>query len=66
MSWALKGGQISIGCNTGVVEIWDVEKIKMIRRMDGHQSRVGSMAWNSTVLATGSRDKSILQRDLRV
>jgi cell division cycle 20-like protein 1 (cofactor of APC complex) len=24
------------------------------------------MAWNSNVLATGSRDKSILQRDLRI
>lgn len=38
----------------------------MVRRLDGHDSRVGSMAWNSTLLATGSRDKTILQRDLRV
>ena len=28
--------------------------------------RVGSMAWNHKYLATGSRDKSILQRDLRM
>lgn len=28
--------------------------------------RVGSMAWNYKYLATGSRDKSILQRDLRM
>jgi hypothetical protein len=24
------------------------------------------MCWNSNILATGSRDKSILQRDMRV
>lgn len=28
--------------------------------------RVGSMSWNTTCLATGSRDKTILQRDLRM
>ena len=31
--------------------------------MDGHEKRVGSMAWNKNFLSTGSRDKTILQRD---
>jgi hypothetical protein len=31
--------------------------------MDGHEIRVGSMAWNKNFLSTGSRDKTILQRD---
>lgn len=33
--------------------------------MDGHQLRVGALAWSSTLLSSGSRDKSILQRDIR-
>lgn len=34
--------------------------------MEGHRLRVGSLAWSSSLLSTGSRDKSILQRDIRV
>jgi len=33
--------------------------------MDGHRLRVGSLAWSSSMLSSGSRDKSILQRDIR-
>ncbi|CAK0789108.1 unnamed protein product, partial [Prorocentrum cordatum] len=33
--------------------------------MTGHRSRVGTMAWNGYVLSTGSRDHSILHRDVR-
>lgn len=34
--------------------------------MEGHQLRVGALAWSSSLLSSGSRDKSILQRDIRV
>ena len=37
----------------------------MIRTLDGHDGRIGTIAWNSKFLSTGSRDKSILHRDLR-
>jgi cell division cycle 20-like protein 1 (cofactor of APC complex) len=33
--------------------------------MEGHRLRVGALAWGSSVLSSGSRDKSILQRDIR-
>jgi len=33
--------------------------------MDGHRLRVGSLAWSSSMLSSGSRDKSILQHDIR-
>jgi cell division cycle 20-like protein 1, cofactor of APC complex len=39
--------------------------MKQHRRLCGHETRVGAMAWNSNVLATGSRDKTILLRDVR-
>ena len=54
-----------MGCNKGEVLIWDVAQQKMVRRMEGHEIRVGSMAWSKKLLSTGSRDKTILQRDLR-
>lgn len=34
--------------------------------MLGHRQRVGTQAWNSHMLSSGSRDKSILLRDVRV
>ena len=34
--------------------------------MEGHRLRVGAIAWSSSLLSSGSRDKSILQRDIRV
>ena len=37
----------------------------MVRSLTGHLSRVSSAAWNGTIVSTGSRDRSILQRDLR-
>ena len=33
--------------------------------MKGHEGRVGAIAWASNVLSSGSKDKNILQRDLR-
>lgn len=34
--------------------------------MGGHQTRTGVLAWNSCILSSGSRDRNILQHDLRV
>lgn len=33
--------------------------------MEGHRLRVGALAWSSSLLSSGSRDKSILLRDIR-
>jgi cell division cycle 20-like protein 1 (cofactor of APC complex) len=48
--------------------IWDVNTCKKVRIMSGHDARVSSLAWNNTipsVIASGSKDKTILVRDLR-
>nr|CAB3504114.1 unnamed protein product [Digitaria exilis] len=34
--------------------------------MGGHQTRTGVLAWSSCILSSGSRDKDILQHDIRV
>lgn len=65
VSWALKGPHIALGTNSGEVQIWDANKMKRMRILHGHTNRVGAIAWNSALLTTGSRDKTILHRDLR-
>ncbi len=40
--------------------------MKQVRTLQGHSSRVGSLAWSETCLVSGSRDKSILLRDVRM
>lgn len=40
-------------------------RLRRIRTLPGHKQRVGCMAWNHHTLATGSRDRAILLRDVR-
>lgn len=65
VSWTQKGAHLAVGTSKGEVEIWDVAKCKRLRVMTGHEARVGTMAWNSHILSSGSRDRTILNRDVR-
>ncbi|KAH9329521.1 hypothetical protein KI387_001629, partial [Taxus chinensis] len=47
-------------------KIWDATRCKKVRTMEGHRTRVGALAWSSHILSSGSRDRNILQRDIRV
>ncbi|MED6158280.1 Protein FIZZY-RELATED 3 [Stylosanthes scabra] len=66
IQWTREGSYISIGTCLGQVQIWDGTRCKRIRTMGGHQTRTGVLAWNSRILASGSRDRNILQHDMRV
>lgn len=68
LSWCASGDQISIGTTSGAVQLWDPERCAMSRpALSGHTARVGTMHWNSGgLLASGSRDRSILTRDPRL
>ncbi|XP_047341862.1 protein FIZZY-RELATED 2-like [Impatiens glandulifera] len=63
--WAHRGTHLAVGTNSGKLQIWDASRCKRVRTMDGHRLRVGALAWSSSILSSGSRDKSILQRDIR-
>jgi cell division cycle 20-like protein 1 (cofactor of APC complex) len=58
--WSKRGTHLSVGTNSGQVQIWDVNKTKMVRTFEGHESRVGALSWSSSILSSGSRDKNIL------
>ena len=68
LSWSQSGNHLSVGTKYGQMKIWDINSRKEVRSMDGHTQRVSSLAWNNvtpSVVASGSKDKTILVRDLR-
>lgn len=60
-----QGSTLAIGTNRGLVHIWDAERCEHLRTMEGHSARVGTLAWSNSTLCSGSRDRSILLRDVR-
>jgi WD40 repeat protein len=61
------GDIIALGFNDGNCGLYDVEKMALIRMLNGHKKncRVGSLAWNNYILSTGSKDKMIYNHDVR-
>lgn len=47
------------------MQIWDAQACRRLRTMTGHTLRTGALAWNDHILSSGSRDRSILHRDVR-
>lgn len=66
VAWAQRGTHLAVGTNRGEVQLWDTIKCKKVRTMGGHSARVGTLAWSGPVLASGSRDRLIFLRDVRV
>jgi cell division cycle 20-like protein 1 (cofactor of APC complex) len=66
VAWLQRGTHLAVGSNHGVVQLWDVTRRKQIREMAGHKGRVGALGWNAHILSSGSRDKTIFHRDVRM
>ncbi|KAK9050811.1 hypothetical protein SSX86_030219 [Deinandra increscens subsp. villosa] len=66
IQWTCEGSYISVGTSLGKVQIWDGTQCKKVQTMGGHQTRTGVLAWSSWILSSKSRDRNILQHDLRV
>jgi cell division cycle protein 20 (cofactor of APC complex) len=65
LSWIGQGNFMAVGTSDHKVQIWDVEKLKQVRQMDGHRARVSSLAWNGPMLSSGGRDSAIIHHDVR-
>ena len=66
LNWVGVGSHLAVGQKNGLVDIYDVTKKKCIRTMSGHSDRVSCLSWNNYILSSGSRDRSILHRDVRM
>lgn len=65
LSWIQEGQTLAVGTSSGTVELWDCNKMKRLRIMNGHSARVGSLAWNSWLISSGARDGQIINHDVR-
>jgi len=66
VSWIQRGTHLAVGTNRGMAQIWDVSHGKRVRDMGGHKQRVGALSWNAHILTSGSRDRVVYHRDVRL
>lgn len=65
VAWIGAGTHLAVGTTTGLVEIWDAATCRCTRTMTGHTARCSSLSGNRHILTSGSRDRTILHRDVR-
>ena len=65
VAWNERANLVAVGTHNGYIQVWDVASNKQVSKLQGHSARVGALAWNGDVLSSGSRDRLILQRDVR-
>ena len=53
LSWIEDGTHMAVGTSDHKVQIFDVEKHKLMRSMDGHSARVSSLSWNGPHVSSG-------------
>jgi cell division cycle protein 20 (cofactor of APC complex) len=56
---------LAVGLDSSVVQLWDTTRGAPIRKLEGHQGRVGALSWNGFILSTGSYDSTIKNWDVR-
>ncbi|CAF2592792.1 unnamed protein product [Rotaria sp. Silwood2] len=65
VAWADWSNILAVGTHRGHVHIYDVTTQKRLQSMCKHTSRVGTLAWNDWTLCSGSRDRSIIEHEIR-
>ena len=65
VSWGADGKHIAVGTSSASVQIWDANRVKQIRSLNGHAARVGALSWNNAILSSGGRDSIIVNHDVR-
>ncbi|XP_077237258.1 cell division cycle 20.2, cofactor of APC complex-like [Tasmannia lanceolata] len=65
VAWSGDGKTLAIGSADSRLQLWDATTSHLVRNLEGHHSRVGSLSWNDHLLASASRDASIVNHDVR-
>ena len=63
--WSEQGEKLAVGNSLGTVEIYDINKWQKIIDFDNHKERVGVVAWNDNIISSGSKDCTIINKDIR-
>ena len=63
--WSNEGDKLAVGHSLGGVEIYDINKKKLVANFSGHSGRVGVVSWNGNIISSGSKDCNIITRDIR-
>jgi len=65
VGWSDRTHILAVGTNRGCVQLWDAQAQKRTAVFESHELRAGALAWNGDLLCSGSRDRFIIQRDIR-
>ena len=66
VAWAEDGQHVAVGLSDSTVGIFDATTLAQKRTLRGHSNRVGALAWNGSLLSTGSKDTTVLNHDIRI
>ncbi|XP_057778495.1 cell division cycle 20.3, cofactor of APC complex-like [Salvia miltiorrhiza] len=66
VSWSENGRVVAAGNSCSTVHLYDVETLHLVRLLEGHRGRVGSIAWNGHTVACGTSSGDITNHDVRV
>lgn len=66
LKWANGGQWLAIGSEESEVQLWDVNRGKLMRTMNGHTGRVSALSWNGSVVSSAGRDSVIVNHDVRI
>ena len=66
VSWVQKGSTLAVGTLAGRLHIYDAHTLQIQRTYhQAHMQRIGALAWNTHILSSGSRDRTVHHRDVR-
>ena len=66
LAWSPDGRRLAVGCASGKIALYDVGRGVVVTPANGHRGRVGCLDWRGDVLASGSRDRGVACRDVRL
>uniref|UniRef100_A0A914ZVX5 Anaphase-promoting complex subunit 4-like WD40 domain-containing protein n=1 Tax=Parascaris univalens TaxID=6257 RepID=A0A914ZVX5_PARUN len=65
VQWNRMGDLLAVGTERGRTRIWDMRVAKKVHEFFGHASKVGCLAWNASLISSGSQDCLIIHWDIR-
>ncbi|ONI24926.1 hypothetical protein PRUPE_2G269500 [Prunus persica] len=65
VAWSQDAKTVAVGFRRSKLQLWDAETSKLVRSLENHKDRIASITWNGHTLTSGSRDKSIINHDVR-